>query len=175
MKKLKFLIVILVAMVLIAVHLMSRFTSIEDNLKYQYGTPIAEVEIHDEDHQLVIFSMDDSIGITRYTKFLNFYDVKDDYGHIKPKEDIFVAVSKRETIENIIWGHTDINVAKVELQFYKETLSYSIDLDTEDGFFCFISDYEHDLSDTDWELRVKTYDSNGDSIETKEVPLYNEL
>ena len=175
MKKTKFMIIIPIAIILIAVHLMSRFTSIEDNLRYQYGTPIAEVEIVDEEHQLVLFSMDDSIGITRYTSFINFYDVKDDYGHVKPKEDIFVAVSKRAAIDNIIWGQVDSNTCKVELEFYKETLTYVIDLETKEGYFYCIADYEHDLNDLDWQLRVKTFDELGELLETKEVPLYKEL
>jgi len=175
MKKTKFLIIIPMAMVLIAVNLMSRFTSIEDNLRYQYGTPIAEVEIVDEEHQLVLFSMDDSIGITRYTSFINFYDVKDDYGHVKPKEDIFVAVSERAAIDNIIWGQVDSNTFKVELEFYKETLTYVIDLETEEGYFYYIADYEHNLNEPDWQLRIKTFDEIGELLETKEVPLYKDL
>lgn len=175
MKKTKLLIIIPIALVLIAVHLMSRFTSIEDNLRYQYGTPIAEVELVDETHHLVLFSMDESLGITRYTRFMNFYEVKDDYGHVKPKEDIFVAVSKRDSIDNIIWGQVDHNTFKVELEFYKETLTYVIELETKEGYFCSIADYEQDLNDLDWQLRIKTFDELGDLLETKEIPLYQEL
>ncbi|MBI9014957.1 MAG: hypothetical protein JEZ08_22190 [Clostridiales bacterium] len=175
MKKRKLLIIIPIAMVLIVVNLMSRFTSIEDNLRYQYGTPIAEVEIVDDAHQLVLFSMDDSIGITRYTRFINFYTVKDDYGHVKPKDDIFVAVSERAEIDNIIWGQVDSNTSKIELEFYKETLTYSVDLDTEEGYFYYLADCEHNLNDPDWKLRIKTFDILGDLLKTEEVPLYKDL
>lgn len=154
MKRKKYYLIIPVVVILLFVHVQSRFSSVEDNLKFQYGTPIAEVEMIDGDNQTILFTMDDSLGLTRYKTFLNYYIVEDDYGHEKPSGKAFV---KKILMDDKVYyyGYLDYDVDEALFTFVIDDKKLTRKVILKDKYF-----YISDMKNHNYRLDIEVLDHN---------------
>ena len=153
MKK-KLYLILPVVVILLFGHVQSRFSSVEDNLKYQYGTPIAEVKLIDEDNQVILFTMDDSLGLTSQKTFLSYYIVEDDYGHEKPNDKVFV---KKTLIDKKVYyyGYLNYDSDEVLFRFESDDSEISRKVTLEDNYF-----YISELEDKNYHLDIEVVESS---------------